>query len=122
MNGGCVLFFWSVRRVGHLEMFSCDLVVLATVPRYQMFLMTLHVIFLEELFQGVVLVALSTGFSSVWRPIPRVGSIERLGRPPVRFPVGLARRFVGLLFCPLACSFLVSRLGRPVAASALNIG
>ena len=46
-----------------------------------------------------------------------------VGRPPVRFPVALAFRFVGLsvFACPDTFYFWVSFLGRPVS-SCLNFG
>ena len=53
---------------------------------------------LSELSAGVALVVLFFAFSSVCKLIPRDGCVTRLGRPPVRLPVGLARRFIGLLF------------------------
>ena len=60
---------------------------------------------------------------SVCNLIPVVCSL-RVGRSPVRFPVTLAFRFVGLFVfaCPGTFSCWVSFLGRPVVSSCVNIG
>ena len=56
--------------------------------------------------------------------IPLVCSFFCVGRPPVRFPVTLAFRLVGLpvFACPDTFSFGVSLLARSVVSSCLNIG
>ena len=77
---------------------------------------------LSELSVRVALDALDFSFSSALRLIRLVGYVTRIIRAPNFYPVGLARRFVGLRCCPAACSFLVSLFGKPVTVSTLNIG
>ena len=43
------------------------------------------------------------------------------GRPPVRFPVGFAFRFAGLLVCWVGVGFFFCLTGRPVFLSSSDI-